>query len=87
MLNQLLKSYCSTTSPEVSVGLAACSSEKPTDLPASILMWPAAWRLRFDTVASLTTRLLPIEALYAEAAAEIAVRCEYSLQNGQGQAS
>jgi len=47
------------------------------ELPASILDWPQEWRKRFEATTEAVSRLLPIDAFYAEAAAEIAVRLEY----------
>ena len=87
MLDQLLQTYLGSSECDVVRGPATCRYQEPADLPSSIQLWPRDWRHRFDTVASTITRVLPIDALHAEAAAEIAVRCEYSLQNSREQVS
>jgi hypothetical protein len=58
--------------------------EPESGLPAAIYNWPETWRHRFDTTSEVIKKLLPISPLHAEAAAEIAVRCEFAHQHKQG---
>ena len=57
-----------------------------TCLPASVQDWPLEWRQNYETAVEAIERLLPIDAFYAEAAAEIAIRqvfdCQYNPAGG-----
>jgi hypothetical protein len=81
-LKDMLQSLAGSTSKSGSLASRrACqTTHQPGELPADIKWWPTEWHSRYRLTASTIKQLLPIEDLFAEAAAEIAVRCEYSRQ-------
>ena len=76
----MLQSYASSAmEPSHSARERAVVS--PGSLSPNINQWPIKWRNRYKTTAEKIGQLLPIESLFAEAAAEIAVRYEYLRQS------
>jgi len=81
-LKHLLQTYAGPTGRifEASRGNSYVVTQQESQLPACILDWPNDWRRRFDLTAEAIGRLLPIDAFYADAAAEIAIREEFGLR-------
>ena len=53
------------------------------ELPVSVQEWPAKWRQQYDAATGVITKLLPINILHAEAAAEITLRSVYAHQHAE----
>ena len=82
----LLRKYSKTSGESIAIrpGRPSSSEADTTELPADINHWPQQWRARLNSTSAAIKRLLPIEELHAEAAAEISIRLEYTRQANEG---
>lgn len=80
----LLQKYSGSSSPRINepVRMPGGVQDQTEELPSNINHWPAAWLDRLRVTARVIGQLSSLDELDAEAAAEIAVRCEFSWQQG-----